>query len=860
MGLLTLLNAARAFGQVQYYLPHVVNGGSGGRVFRTTFIFFNNSNVDIKASLKLTNDSGTPLTAVLGGVGPRSDFNIYVSAGGSQILQTDGSGALVTGAATVSAPSSLGVSAIFGLYDATGRFLTEAGVGAAAPVTAFVMPVDTTGQFNTGLALFNSGNTGASVTIVLRDGEGNRVDQTQVSLASGAHLAQFVAGPRQLFPTLGSLRGSLLVQSSSAVSALVLRQNQTPLSYTSLPVVSTDWSSTTVNLAQVANGSFGNGEFNTSFILFNLTGGATVNVTLALTADDGSPLILTIPGIGTGGRFSFSLPASGAIFMQTDGQGALTTGTATITSTAPIGASGIFSVFDTGGAFLTEAGVGNSPILSNLTIPVDMGPDSDTGVSFFNPSASETVISLKLMDSSGALLDQGTSIQLGAGSHTARFVSQLFPGVRNYRGSLAVVAPSAVAALTLLQNESPLSYTTLPVASGTASGIAPPTPLLPAEQSGVAVKGDMTVNQVLAYGFRLTGYIAGSFPVDDLKAIRDDGKIYAGEVDPDTDRFVVAVDQGTYTIQVCYELTGTPGGTPVSVTYVDPASVSVVGDTTRQITLPSPETFAVTGKVSGLAGLPDVTGAAVVFTSNDNSVQGTFPITADGSYAGSLPEGSYRAAVTVPVIYFTPIQNQSLALYNLLSVDVKGAPVAADLSIPVTAKVSGQATAGWMTGTTFGIKIIFSDTSALPVSERDCVTAPSLTVANADPSGQYQMLVARDRTYAPSLTVPLRNGSKQFGTLGFVPVPGQVTPGGETTVGFGLPDLPAQVTITGKVTNSKGEAVAGALVAASTQSAGGATTINFTASATTDSQGSYSMILLSGTGYRVQFIPPSPTP
>jgi len=75
---------------------------------------------------------------------------------------------------------------------------------------------------------------------------------------------------------------------------MVLRQNLVPLSYTSLPVLSTASTRQTLNLAHVANGTYAGGSFKTSFLIFNIST-SPANVTLALTQDNGTPLNVTIP-------------------------------------------------------------------------------------------------------------------------------------------------------------------------------------------------------------------------------------------------------------------------------------------------------------------------------------------------------------------------------------------------------------------------------------------------------------------------------------------------------------------------------------------------------------------------------------
>jgi hypothetical protein len=266
-------------------------------------------------------------------------------------------------------------------------------------------------------------------------------------------------------------KGTLSIFGTPAVAALALRQTQVPLGYSSLPALDQRNRSRAANLAQVANGSFGPGYFRTSFLLFNnwVTPAAA---SLSLSKDDGSELLLTLANGQSGGRFEVQIPANGSRFMSSDGSGALTAGSASIASDVPLGAAAIFSIFDTQGRLQTEAGVGNSPLLTDFTLPVEIDENLDTGIAFFNPGSSSASIGVRLLDASGRVV-KTTSLLLVAGGHIARFVTQLLPGTSNFRGTLAVNASSGVAALALRQRASPLSYTTLPVAEGSAKGRAP---------------------------------------------------------------------------------------------------------------------------------------------------------------------------------------------------------------------------------------------------------------------------------------------------------------------------------------------------------------------------------------------------
>lgn len=220
-------------------------------------------------------------------------------------------------------------------------------------------------------------------------------------------------------------------------------------------------------LPQVANGSYGAGSYRTTFILFN-NGNSAAAVTLTLTDDNGNPLAVRIPEYGTSSQFTFNLTPGAIQIFQTDGLGSVSVGAATVTSTAAIGVSAIFTLYDGAGHFMTESGVSSSQLLTDFTLPVDITGNFDTAVALFNPGNSQVNIVLRLLDTAGHVVGSNNSISLQPQKHTAAYISQYF-AKSNFRGTLAVSAPGGVVPLTLRQNSAPLSFTTLPVVTGSCT-------------------------------------------------------------------------------------------------------------------------------------------------------------------------------------------------------------------------------------------------------------------------------------------------------------------------------------------------------------------------------------------------------
>ena len=347
---------------------------------------------------------------------------------------------------------------------------------------------------------------------------------------------------------------------------------------------------------------------------------------------------------------------------------------ARIISTAPIGATGIFTVYDPQGNFQTEAGVGDSPVLTQFTLPVDLTGTFDTGVAFFNPGTSSVTMTLRFMNVSGENSSQSPTITLGPKGHTAQFVSQLFPGLSNVQGSLAISATGGIAALTLRQNSTPYGLTTLPVASGTAPGTSAAKVLLSQVQTGVSATSNVTVNKTLPPGLRLSGTIQGG-GFGFLVMAQSGSNIYSGTVDFFSGRYLVVLPAGTYTVKVVFAPTAA-GNQTILMTYTHPNQVQVPADTTLNLNLPSPTMFNISGAVSGTGNIPGSGDTSnLVFTSNDNSIQGFIPISA-GTYSGVLPASNYLVCITADNIP-SGLLTESLSVYNVGTVNVSGNTTAA---------------------------------------------------------------------------------------------------------------------------------------------------------------------------------------
>ena len=831
--------------ETRYYLPHIANGRFSEGVYKTAFIFFNNTDAPASARLELTGDDGQPLPLTIPGLGIGSNFSISLEPGSARFYQTDGAGDLVAGAATVRVDSYICVSAVFSIYDTRGNFVTEAGVGSSEPQANFVIPVDVTGNFNTGLAFFNPGTGSASIDLSLLDEKGREASKTTISLGAGAHLARFVGGPGQFFPQVSGFRGTLSVQSDSPVAAVTLRLNESSLCYTSLPVVSKNGYPEPVGLAQVANGSFDGGSYRTSFLIFNVSPVSTT-VSLTLTKSDGSPFSLTFPGTGTGSSFELNLEPNASIFLQSDGSGSLATGGARITSPQLVGISAIFSVFASNGRFLTEAGVSAARPEFTFTLPVEIGANFETGVAFFNPSDSTAVLTLRLLRQDGETEAESARITLSPLNQVPKFISQIFPGVTDFRGSLAVSSQTNIVALTLRQNSVPLSYTTLPVGRGTSMGKIHP--LLPKTLTGITATSNVEVNESLSTGFKLSGKIYGSGYPSAIAAQADTGEVYYGQLAGSVGaaRYLLVLPEGTFSIKACFSTLNAPA----NVTCTDPTPVKVTGDSTKDITLTQVSLTGVSGRVSGLGTLPATLLKYLVLNMTDDTVWVQTPIDESGNYTCQVPPGAYRANLYMQNVQLPGSQvPQLLTIFNLGTATVSGAAATANFTLPSVSKLTGSLPLG---------SVYADDRSAPDETDFSCGYFPAHNSTFSDTSGQYQMLLADGRSYDVYGAIVASQGTDFAGILR-IPAPPFVVPmAGDSRLDFTVPTLPGTVEIYGRVTSSSGRGVNGVQVAALSQSITGVSSGQLSNEQITDVDGKYRIVVLSGTNYQLRFTPPRP--
>jgi hypothetical protein len=744
-----------------YYIPQVVVGSnSGNSPYSTTFVFFNNNTATSNVTLTLTGNDGSALTVNFPGVATNvSTYSFTLLPGGTRILQTDTSGALVTGAATVTSDLAIGVSGLYTTYDTNGRFISEVGVQGTSAITDSILPVQKSsdGAVNTGIAFYSP--TAAQITLSLYNQDGVSAGNATVNLAAGNHTASFL---HEFFTgyTSSSFTGTIKVHSTVPVAAVTLRQNSTyKATYTSIPVVATTSTATTINLTHFVDGLFGQDKYVTTFMIFNLSNtGASVQ--LFPTKDDGTAVTLHFAA-GSSDNL-ISLPAGASRILVTDTT-SNASGAVQIVSTngTPIGVAALYTQYSVNGStttFNTEVGIQDSPAYASVTLPVfskvnfnDANPAANvvvgTAFALYNPDSANPVSLKAVFVDMNGVQSTSAAIQLTPHQHQALYFHEMFPGWGVTQGSLAFQVTStagtnAVSALALRSNASPYNMTSFLVTSGTGAQ-----PVQVSTGAARAIYGDVTGNATvnewastasIANGVTLTvaGLGTGNVKYHQKQAISEDGRIFT---DPQSATGPLYIMPGKYRFRVMGNLSGTiPGGgaifasTGLSGVYVEYTSDSylITGTTTINMSVPVPTVRNVAGTIANYTSTFGLgTSSQLVFygTSATNSqihfaAFSSTDTTGNGTFNMWVPDGDYKALLTT-YKYGTndagAKDNTSMTLQNIGTFSITGTNTTLDgvinsttLTVPALGTLSGAVSfAGGAAPPTGPFTITAADTS-----------------------------------------------------------------------------------------------------------------------------------------------------
>ena len=224
-------------------------------------------------------------------------------------------------------------------------------------------------------------------------------------------------------------------------------------------------------LPQIADGTSAGGGWRTTFIFANQPQGTNSPVTTppnsAATAtvsfydDAGAPMAVSIGGQPQT-QVTISVPALGVAQFQTDGAGALHTGWAKVQADQSLSGIALFGFYDGSGNFVGEVGDASAVPLRSMSLFVQSGSNTATGIALANPNSTAASVTLTLKGANADIISI-TNIAVPPMGHVAKYAAEIFgivpPG--EFQGKMDVVSTLPIVAITLRQRGS--VFTSLPV-------------------------------------------------------------------------------------------------------------------------------------------------------------------------------------------------------------------------------------------------------------------------------------------------------------------------------------------------------------------------------------------------------------
>ena len=217
-----IANSATSLPTRSLSLPHFAAGGG----FVTGFYILNTGNEGANYSINFHDDAGRPVSLAVAGLGNRSSLSGTIPAKGAAYFEADSpSSALLSGAATITADSTITIQELFRSAGSDGSY-NEVAVPATAGSNELVIPFDDTvfagnaTQIYTGLALVNMDpQQSAHLTCTARDGQGTVIPNA----IPAADLSPLGHWQGYQFLALAGKRGTLDCTSKTRIGAVALR-------------------------------------------------------------------------------------------------------------------------------------------------------------------------------------------------------------------------------------------------------------------------------------------------------------------------------------------------------------------------------------------------------------------------------------------------------------------------------------------------------------------------------------------------------------------------------------------------------------------------------------------------------------
>ncbi|MDE0166287.1 MAG: PQQ-dependent sugar dehydrogenase [Bryobacterales bacterium] len=180
-------------------------------------------------------------------------------------------------------------------------------------------------------------------------------------------------------------------------------------------------------------------------------------------SDQGTPLMVSFPALGTVVSRIDILPPGGSVHEETnvDLSAPQVSGWARATCSRPVKASLLFRQHDSDGIPVAEAGVNaaTAPASRFVTFAERQEGKAGTGVAYANPSSTEALITFTAKDAAGQTL-ASEDLRVSPGGHGARNMAELF-GLSSFSGSLEVTSTAPIVSLSLNFEAAP-AFSSLP--------------------------------------------------------------------------------------------------------------------------------------------------------------------------------------------------------------------------------------------------------------------------------------------------------------------------------------------------------------------------------------------------------------
>lgn len=218
-------------------------------------------------------------------------------------------------------------------------------------------------------------------------------------------------------------------------------------------------------LAQVGDGPIpGGGALRTSIVVANLSN-STAEGSIDFFGEGGDPLDIQI-GSSLADSFTLSIPPFSSTTLVTRGE-EVTSGYAEIRTNVPVQATAVFRTLSSGGAVLSEAGVGSTmgqSVSVGVVQKFTVG-NFDSGIAIVNTSDRQSSAQVQLYKQDGTLFATNNSIaNLAPGAHAAKFLTQMFPEVDSqpFEGTVRLISDVPLAVV-ILRTSQGLVMSSLPV-------------------------------------------------------------------------------------------------------------------------------------------------------------------------------------------------------------------------------------------------------------------------------------------------------------------------------------------------------------------------------------------------------------